>query len=66
MKFQIIGASGLIHNQFHMDKPAPKQVFQQHFCGKFIVGLLNILIHRNIPGISSMIIFLISHQNHML
>ena len=32
--FQIIGASGLIHNEFYMDKPAPKQLFQQHFCGK--------------------------------
>ncbi|ESP04902.1 hypothetical protein LOTGIDRAFT_109334, partial [Lottia gigantea] len=30
---EIIGAAGLIHNDYNMDKPAPKQnQFQQHFC----------------------------------
>lgn len=29
---EIIAASCLLHTDFHMDKPAPKQAFQQHFC----------------------------------
>ncbi|XP_067669020.1 DNA polymerase alpha catalytic subunit-like [Haliotis asinina] len=29
---EIIGAASLLHNNFHMDKPAPSQLFQQHFC----------------------------------
>lgn len=33
--FQIMAAACLVHSDFHMDKPAPKQAFQQHFCGMF-------------------------------
>ncbi len=32
--FQIIAVSCLIHQQFHMNKPAPKPHFEQHFCSK--------------------------------
>ncbi|CAG5130361.1 unnamed protein product, partial [Candidula unifasciata] len=29
---EIVAAACLVHSDFHMDKPAPKQQFQQHFC----------------------------------
>ncbi|XP_060564158.1 DNA polymerase alpha catalytic subunit-like, partial [Ruditapes philippinarum] len=29
---EIVAVSCLIHNSFHMDKPAPEPAFQQHFC----------------------------------
>ncbi|GFR77685.1 DNA polymerase, partial [Elysia marginata] len=29
---EIVAAACLLHTGFHMDKPAPKQSFQQHFC----------------------------------
>ncbi|RUS87909.1 hypothetical protein EGW08_004325 [Elysia chlorotica] len=29
---EIVAAACLLHTDFHMDKPAPKQTFQQHFC----------------------------------
>ncbi|GFN73923.1 DNA polymerase, partial [Plakobranchus ocellatus] len=29
---EIVAAACLLHTDFYMDKPAPKQIFQQHFC----------------------------------
>ncbi|XP_012945500.1 DNA polymerase alpha catalytic subunit isoform X2 [Aplysia californica] len=29
---EIVAAACLVHTDFHMDRPAPKQFFQQHFC----------------------------------
>ncbi|KAK3783769.1 hypothetical protein RRG08_063431 [Elysia crispata] len=29
---EIVAAACLLHTDFHMDKPAPKQTFQHHFC----------------------------------
>jgi DNA polymerase alpha subunit A len=31
---EIVAVSFLVHHAIHMDKPAPKVPYQEHFCGK--------------------------------
>lgn len=37
MTNEIVMIGCLVHNQYFIDKQAPKHPFQQHFCGKFYV-----------------------------